>query len=293
MKNAALSFSLIILLTSCATIFGGARYNARVTVKNASDAKVTYNGQKISNYGSILIKRKDAYKINFLVERKGYKPESYSFRRKELRGLALGGSFVSGISVNQQTYNGTTRTTYGFIPFVLIDLINFSSLWKPSTNESGVSKENYNNYRYKLNFHNSPVNISKKEIETIVVEKSEEQEDDFLTQTEKLRDLKKMHDDGILTETEFIHMKQKIIGMPETEPETNIEEVKTENTKSNIVVITKENKLEESKINNDSELESKEVQSDKEKLKDLDKMLEFGIITDKEYQEMKEKLITQ
>lgn len=305
-----ISFVALITMSSCATMFGGARYNARVRVDNASGTTITYKGKVISNNAVLSIKRKHADKVSFEVSKEGYKTEKFDFRKKEFRSIALIASIFSGIGSNTQTNNGVTRTQLTFIPYVLIDIINYSSLWKPSLSEAGVYKKNYNNYEYILNYRATPTKKPKK---TVVVK--EEKKESFQSTAEKLRDLKQLHDEGVINDEEFKFMKSKIIGLDadyksiEANPKTDVanepskeetvektqeeenkakettekEESKTEETTS-----IKEEKTEEAK---EKEVEAPKKDTNKEKLRDLNKMLELGLITEKEYQEMKEKLI--
>lgn len=279
MNKILIGLFIVIMFSSCATIIGGAKYKATVHVNNAGKANIYYNGQSINNNSQLLIKRKDANRITFKVEKEGYKTESFHFRKISFRGFALFTSIISGIGV-QQTSPGSTRTT--FFPWVLIDLINYSSLWKPNLSELGVSKINYKNYRYNLDYQAISISPPKEKPKIIV---KEEPKDEFTSMTDKLRDLKKLLDEEIINKEEYNHLKKKLIGIESdnTSPkETSvITEQKTEVEKDNLI-------KDEPVL---SEQETPLSKEDTEKLKDLNKMKELGIISETEYLEMKDKLI--
>ena len=294
MKNFVLSCIFISIFSSCATIFGGAKYNATFKVRNAEGASIYYNGRPIRNNSTILIPRKNADKVNIQIEKEGYLTEDFFFRSRKLRGFALLCNIFSITTITTQ--NGYQYQQFRIPIGFIVDLINSSAMWKPNVNERGIIKENYDKYIYDIEYKGTPKNPPKPKV--VIKEVPVKEKDGFSTTTEKLRDLKKMKDEGVITEEEFVHMKKQILGMETTTPEkkeevepTNTPSVEKEETKETEKVepTVKEKETSEN-IEKEKEVEQEEPEEKSQELKDLDKMLEFGIINEKEYQEMKEKL---
>lgn len=240
----------LIFLSSCATIFGGSSYLAEVTVKDHPKMKISYRGKEIGKgHAFIHIRRKNADKVAFTLSQKGYETSTVYFNRRSFRGAALVGSLLS-------------PTYLYIIPIGVIVDASTGSFWKPNLFERGVSKINYNHYRYLLEYTGKKIGS---EEENVVIK---EVKSEHLSTTEKLRDLKKLLDEGVIDEDEFKVMKAKVIGMKVTEEDSSNTEVSE--TKAN----TKEDK-------------------NSEKLKDLDKMLEMEVITQEEYDEMRSKILNQ
>ena len=278
----------LILLNSCATIIGGAKYKAQFNVNNNNDAKIYYNGKYINNNSKILIKRKDANKITIKVEKDGHKTEFFHFRKISFRGGAFTSSLLFSLITTYED-NGRSRV----VPIqIIIDLLNYSSLFKPDRNEQGVSKINYKNYVYNLDYKATPINPPKKEP---VITKSVEK-DEYSTMTKKLKDLKKLHEEGIINDEEYDHLKKKVIGMDinssiKKDSTNTLKPVETIEKKQDVKVEVKEEQKTEP-VDKPIESEEKKLsEEDQAKLDDLNKMKELGIISESEYLEMKDKLI--
>lgn len=240
----------LISLSSCATIFGGSSYLAEITVKDHPKMKISYKGKEIGKgHAFIHIRRKNADKIAFTLSEKGYENSTVYFNRRSFRGAALVGSLL-------------TPAYLYIIPIPVIVDVSTGALWKPNLFERGVSKVNYNHYRYLLEYTGKKIGS---EEEKIVIK---EVKSEYLTTTEKLRDLKKLLDEGVISESEFKVMKAKVIGMKITEGDSSNTETNEEKTN------TKEDE-------------------NSEKLRDLDKMLEMKVITQEEYDEMRSKILNQ
>jgi glycosyltransferase involved in cell wall biosynthesis len=85
---------------------------------------------------------KDANNLTFIIREEGCDEQEFAFKFRKFRWGALVGSVVG--------FTGTLGT----VPFpfgTLVDLAT-GSLWKPNVFEKGISKENYKNYRYTLNY---------------------------------------------------------------------------------------------------------------------------------------------
>lgn len=144
-KNNIILFVLIAILfiSGCATIVGGSKYNAHIVVKDNPNALIFYKGEKIGS-GSVIykVKRKDANKLIFIVREEGCEEQEFSFKFKKLRGWALFGSIA-----------GWTGSL-GPVPFPFGTIVDISTgaLWKPNIAEKGVTKENYKNFKYTLDY---------------------------------------------------------------------------------------------------------------------------------------------
>lgn len=184
----------VLLLSSCATIIGGSKYNAKVHVPKHSDATIFFNGEEVGKgEASLKVKRKDAGNLSFTISKDGCDPETKTFNKRKFRGWAFTGSLIS--------FTGLV----GPIPLpwgVAVDGAT-GAWWKPDISEIGVTKQDYNHYIYTLNFSNCSNNVS----EQLAI-KSQNTEKSYV---EKLRELKRLLDEGIITKDEFEKLKSEIL----------------------------------------------------------------------------------
>ena len=135
------------MLTNCATIVGGSKYYARITVKDYPKASIEYKGAYVGT-GSTLIKvpRAQANRFSFTVKQEGCEPQTMTYSRRTFRG----GAFVG-------TILGWTGVSGGLIlPWgVAVDLIT-GALWKPNIEEKGIIKLDYKNYNYFVEYEGCP-----------------------------------------------------------------------------------------------------------------------------------------
>jgi len=129
-----------LLTASCATIVGGSRYNAAILVNGRPSSSIYYNGLMVGHgSASVKIKRRDAHKVTMVVKEDGCADQTFAYHSRILRGWAIVGTIV-------------TFTTSEYIPIGLaIDLID-GAVWKPDVAEIGITKHNYKNYQYTLNY---------------------------------------------------------------------------------------------------------------------------------------------
>ncbi|MCZ4694807.1 SHOCT domain-containing protein [Ancylomarina euxinus] len=187
----ALLFLSSILLSSCGVIIGGSRYHAHVTVENHPDAVITYEGKaKGIGQADFLVPRIDADFLTIKVKEPGCDEQAFDFTEKSFRGWTLVGTIV--------TWTGTIGGIP--VPWGLIVDGASGSFWKPSVHESGVSKIDYKNFHYNLNYTGCPDNYKESPTEIIIKSKAE-----------RLTQLKKLLDEGILTQEEFDAEKKKIL----------------------------------------------------------------------------------
>lgn len=138
------------ILQSCATIFGGNKYYAKVQVPNHPNAKIEYKGYyKGTGEASFLAKRKEANNFSVTIKEEGCETQTVNFKQRKFRGWSFVGTLVTwtGLSVNG---------LFLPIPFgVIVDGAN-SAWWKPDINEKGVIKEDYKHYIYQIEYTGCP-----------------------------------------------------------------------------------------------------------------------------------------
>jgi hypothetical protein len=142
-------FSAFGLLTSCATIVGGNKYWAHVEVSNHPSANITCNGE-VKGKGTAVfkVKRTQAKRLSIMVKEEGCDEQTFSFTRNTFRGWAFAGTIV--------TWTGLISGIY--VPWgVIVDLAN-GALVKPNVNEKGVSKIDYKNFKYVLEYDKCATN---------------------------------------------------------------------------------------------------------------------------------------
>ena len=194
------SVAVALSFSSCATIIGGAKYNAKVQVPNHPDASISVNGEyKGQGEANFLVKRRDANKLNITVQEENCEPETTHFTKRAFRGWAFVGTLV-----------GWTGLTPNYIPLpwgVVVDACT-GAWWKPDVSEKGVSKIDYDNFLYTITYKAIP----KKES----VIKPEEASKELLNSTNKskteiLRELKQLLDEGVLSQEEYEREKAKVL----------------------------------------------------------------------------------
>lgn len=194
MRKVVLLVFIGIFYSSCATIFGGSTYYAKINVTNDPLASIEYNGNIIgTGSASIKIKRIHADKIAFTIKKEGCTPETKRFTQKDLRGWAFFGSLIG--------WTGFVPGTFIPIPWgIAIDAAT-GAQWKPSVDETGISKQDYKNFVYSIPY--SGCSVPK---EQIIIQNNNQK-----SKVEQLRELKSLLDQGIITQSEFDSEKKKIL----------------------------------------------------------------------------------
>jgi hypothetical protein len=124
-----------MILGSCGTIFGGSTYNAHVVVNNNPNAKIYYKDEFVgTGDATFKVKRYNANKFNITLKNSGCQDQTFVYKKSSIRGWALAGSLLSW-------------STYG----IIVDAVT-GALVKPNVNEKGLSKENYKNFKYTLDY---------------------------------------------------------------------------------------------------------------------------------------------
>ena len=192
--------SIAFSFSSCATIIGGAKYNAKVQVPNHPDATISVNGEyKGQGEANFLVKRRDANKLDITVQEENCEPETTHFSKRAFRGWAFVGTLV-----------GWTGITPNYIPLpwgVVVDACT-GAWWKPDVTEKGVSKIDYDNFLYTITYKAIPKKesvIKPEEINKGPMDSSTK------SKAEILRELKQLFDDGVLTQEEYEKEKAKVL----------------------------------------------------------------------------------
>lgn len=219
MKRLLFVFLSLVAFTlsfsSCATIVGGAKYNARVKVPDHPNAKISINGQYRGNgEASMLINRKEANMVNVTVQDGDDEPQTTVFNGRKFRA----GTLIFDLLL-------------GWVPPIPVGVIVDAATgawWKPDENEFGVSKIDTDNYLYtitykpstkKPNTTNPPVSVpipqeskaTPTEEPTITPPSVAPSNPLTKTKTEALRELKQLLDEGILTQEEYDKEKAKLL----------------------------------------------------------------------------------
>ncbi len=182
-------------MPSCASIIGGEKYFAKVEVPGHPTAKIEYNGAHVgTGIANFKIPRREAGNLSFTISKEGCEKQTRKFTSKTIRGWALLGTIVgfTGLTVNG-----------GWIPIpfgVMVDAV-FGSLWKPDVTEKGVTKQNMNNYLYTIDYQGCPTNYERLDDKKVVLSKN----------SKKIRELKTMLEEGLITKEEFEKTKAKIL----------------------------------------------------------------------------------
>jgi hypothetical protein len=185
-----------VYFSSCASIIGGSKYTARVSVKDHPYATINYNGAARGNGNADFeVKRKETNMVVFSITEPNCEEQKFTYSKRVLRGWALFGTIV-----------GWTSTAPIPIPFGVIVDVATGALWKPDVREKGVMKDDYDHFNYSIDYTGcKQVNslISNTPVDTIpkVVK----------TKLEKLTELTKLQNKGLLTEEEYETEKKKIL----------------------------------------------------------------------------------
>ncbi len=145
-KNLLFAVILLVscsMITSCATIIGGTRYNAKVYVPNHPDAKIRYQGlQRGEGEANFRVKRKDANQFSVTIEKDGCATITRDFTKRKFRGWSLVGTLVTWTWLV-----GPVPVPFG----VILDGAT-GSWWSPDSSEKGVTKNSIKDYSYRIDY---------------------------------------------------------------------------------------------------------------------------------------------
>lgn len=198
-KNLLYLIGLIVLsasFSSCATIIGGSNYYAKVQVPDHPDAKIEHKGSyKGTGEASFKAERRDADNFSITVKKEGCEDQTKTFTQKSFRGWAFTGSLLG--------FTGLVPGTFIPLPWGIAVDAATGAWWKPDINEIGVTKQDYNHYIYQIDYTGCDTKTER----TIINKETTNSE----SKADKLRELKKLLDEGVITQEEFEKEKKKIL----------------------------------------------------------------------------------
>lgn len=136
-----------ISLNSCATIFGGSKFNAHVIVKNKPNASIYFDGEKKGvGEAEFLVKRRKSDKLEIVIKEKGNSDFVRLYDSKVARPGAVIEAVVDGIQMLGSILSSNGNTIV--IPLAsTINLISGAS-WKPDVSNDEITKIDYDNFQY-------------------------------------------------------------------------------------------------------------------------------------------------
>lgn len=194
MKRRVLVFlgfvTFLLSFSNCATITGTAKYEASFKVPDHPNASIMVNGNYVGKGdGSISLKRRDANKLVVTVKEDNCKEETTRFTQRSFRV----GAFIGNLGF-------TAFSPIGFI----VDAAT-GSIYKPNEKEEGVYEIDKTRFLYTIKYKAIPINS----------QKTGEDKNGFIQQdmfkSDQLRELKRLFDEGILTQDEYEKEKAKIL----------------------------------------------------------------------------------
>lgn len=131
-------------MSSCGTIVGGSKYKAHIRVVNDPKARISVDGRTVG-VGEAVIRfpRKRANEFVVSVSSEDCETQVFPYKTRSFRGWALAGTILFW-----------TGSSEGGVPLpfgLALDALT-GSLWKPNVAENGVSKINYDNYKYSITY---------------------------------------------------------------------------------------------------------------------------------------------
>jgi len=136
-----------VLFSSCATIVGGGKYYAHVNIKNHPNAVISYNGEVLGQgYAAFKVPRREANSFSITLKEENCEEQHFDFKERSFRGWAFVGTLITwtGLSINGGPWLP--------IPFGVIVDGATGAFWKPDINEKGVTKTDYKNYNYLIDY---------------------------------------------------------------------------------------------------------------------------------------------
>lgn len=193
-KNYLILVLTASVLTSCATIFGGNKYYANVQVPNHPNAKIEFDGKlKGTGEATFKVKRNEANNFSVTIKENDCETETKVFSKRKFRGWAFAGSLVGWTGF----YQGIP------LPWGIIVDAGTGAWWKPDIHENGVTKENFNNYTYTINYTGCSNNQGNG--------KTVKKQSPTTSKADRLRELKLLLDEKIITEEDYEIEKKKIL----------------------------------------------------------------------------------
>ena len=133
------------ILSSCATIVGGSKYYAKVQVPDHPNAKIEYKGNyQGTGEATFKAKRRESNEFSVIIKEEGCETQTKNFTQRQFRGWAFAGTVVG--------WTGVISTAPYVLPWgIALDGIT-GAWWKPDINETGVTKQDFNHYIYRIDY---------------------------------------------------------------------------------------------------------------------------------------------
>jgi hypothetical protein len=179
------------LFSGCATIVGGSKYYAHVKVENHPNASISYKGN-IKGMGTAVFKaprvHADAFSVS--VKEDSCEEQKFNFTERTFRGWALAGTILFWTG----EINGIP------LPWCVMLDVSTGAFWKSDKTEKGITKIDYKNYIYKINYtgcKQEDINTNNSQI--VITAK-----------TERLAELKELLDKWLLSKEQYEDEIKKI-----------------------------------------------------------------------------------
>lgn len=191
----------LLAFNSCAAIVGGGTYTAEVIAKNRENADIYYNGDYVGTGRAVLeIPRRKANDVQFVVEEEGYAPVTYNYRNRDFRVGALICDILFFTSITFRDVPNPSLADIKMIwPIGPLVSAAAGSYWKPSINDRGVNKVDYDYFKYVLQPRGG----------SSAKNSSAPMSDAALQQ--KLAQVDDMYEKGIITEDERREMRHRYL----------------------------------------------------------------------------------
>lgn len=159
--------AVMLTMTSCATIIGGTRYNAKVLVPNHPNASISYNGEfKGTGEATFSIPRRQANKVSITVQDEGCEPYTKTFTKRSVRAWPL----VADLTLLSGYLAVNGEVIIPYLPTGAIVDWAAGGWWKPSIKEEGVSQESYKNFNYVIDYHPEALGTQSQDVEVAAEE---------------------------------------------------------------------------------------------------------------------------
>ena len=204
--------AITLSFSSCATVVGGAKYNARVRVPDHPNARITVNGQYLGD-GEVTasLNRRECNQVNVVVQEGDDDPQTVLFSGRKFRTGTLIADFF--LPIPPGTF--------------ILDAIT-GAWWRPDDGDSRITRESVKNYLYTITYNpkekkpsitSTPVPVSTPQTPVTGSISEPSTTPPTVTPTkpltqskaEELRELKKLLDEGVLTQEEYDKEKAKLL----------------------------------------------------------------------------------
>ena len=203
MKMLVQLFVIALLFSSCATIVGGSRYTAYVSIDKHPNAQINYNGLNIGTGSAVMqIKRRDADKVGFEISQEGCSTQKHDFSVRKFRGWSFAGSLASAFFF----------PVVVAVPIPVWNVLDVATgaVYKPDAADQRIIKGDYKSYYYNLTY-NCDVQPTLQKLEQDLPYNTPAPVKLVVSKKQKLIELKELFDGGMITEEEYKTSRQAIL----------------------------------------------------------------------------------